>query len=189
MSIQKLGSGDKIKRRSNKDGFESCSQRKRQKWGGNNWSANALKIGDTTRIVAGMSSEGQELGLHGVTWPFATTNGWNRRWHTIRRVFSHNILESRIYSFGTNISGGSAIAGAALSMGIFASTYGAISSGVAAVGQVAGAQLWFYPVELWVRFSVIWDFIGSEFLWICYGYGCCGRTAARKGDFFLRQVL
>ncbi len=57
--------------------------------------------------------------------------------------FSHN--ESRNYSFGTNVSGGSAIAGAALSMGMSASTYGAISSGVAAAGQIAGAAAMFAP--------------------------------------------
>ena len=57
--------------------------------------------------------------------------------------YSHN--ESRNYSFGTNVSGGSAIAGAALSMGMSASTYGAISSGVAAAGQVAGAAAMFLP--------------------------------------------
>ena len=121
----------------------------------------ALKIGDTAGIVAGMSSEGQELGLNGVVGNFTTANGGGIQGGIQSGVsFSHN--ESRNYSFGTNVSGGSAIAGAALSMGMSASTYGAISSGVAAVGQVAGAAAMFLPGGAMGKGLANMGIIGSE---------------------------
>ncbi|RDU51280.1 hypothetical protein CQA49_09775, partial [Helicobacter sp. MIT 00-7814] len=57
--------------------------------------------------------------------------------------FSHN--SSRNYSFGTNISGGDALAGLAMSMGMSAGTYGATSSAIGATAQVAGAAAMFLP--------------------------------------------
>ena len=88
--------------------------------------------------------------------------------------FSHN--ESRNYSFGTNVSGGSAIAGAALSMGMSASTYGAISSGVAAAGQVAGAAAMFAPGGAMGKGLANMGIIGSE-----SGYAM-GMGAARAAN-------
>lgn len=121
----------------------------------------ALAVGDTAGIVAGMSSEGQEFGLNGVVGNFTTTNGGGIQGGIQSGVsYSHN--ESRNYSFGTNISGGSAIAGAALSMGMSASTYGAISSGVAAAGQVAGAAAMFLPGGAMGKGLANMGIIGSE---------------------------
>ncbi len=121
----------------------------------------ALAVGDTAGIVAGMSSEGQEFGLNGVVGNFTTTNGGGIQGGIQSGVsYSHN--ESRNYSFGTNVSGGSAIAGAALSMGMSASTYGAISSGVAAAGQVAGAAAMFLPGGAMGKGLANMGLIGSE---------------------------
>ncbi|BAM32914.1 hypothetical protein HCBAA847_1684 [Helicobacter cinaedi CCUG 18818 = ATCC BAA-847] len=146
----------------------------------------ALKIGDTAGIVAGMSSEGQELGLNGVVGNFTTTNGGGIQGGIQSGVsFSHN--ESRNYSFGTNISGGSAIAGAALSMGMSASTYGAISSGVAAAGQVAGAAAMFLPGGAMGKGLANMGIIGGDSM-MAAGVGAARATASKSATSLLDSV-
>ncbi|WP_181892054.1 hypothetical protein [Helicobacter cinaedi] len=99
--------------------------------------------------------------------------------------FSHN--ESRNYSFGTNVSGGSAIAGAALSMGMSASTYGAISSGVAAAGQVAGAAAMFLPGGAMGKGLANMGLIGGDSM-MAAGVGAARATASKSATSLLDSV-
>ncbi|CAM3467362.1 hypothetical protein [Helicobacter labetoulli] len=166
---------DKLREQARKMNIEAALKEKGKNGAAIIGALDALKVGDTAGIVAGMSSDGQEFGLNGVVGSFTTTNVGGIQGSVQSGVsFSHN--ESRNYSFGTNISGGSAIAGAALSMGMSASTYGAISSGVAAVGQVAGAAAMFLPGGAMGKGLANVGLIGSE-----SGYAM-GMGAARVAN-------
>ena len=121
----------------------------------------AVAGGNAIATASAMSVDQHNLGLGGNVGSFTTTSSGGIQGGIQSGVsYSHN--ESRNYSFGTNISSGSAIAGAALSMGMSASTYGAISSGVAAVGQVAGAAAMFLPGGAMGKGLANMGIIGSE---------------------------
>ncbi|RDU51426.1 hypothetical protein CQA49_09640, partial [Helicobacter sp. MIT 00-7814] len=145
-----------------------------------------FKKGDFRGLAEATYSNQIELNTGGLVSSFNANHGSLQGGIQSGVSFSHN--ESRNYSFGTNVSGGNALAGLAMSMGMSASAYGAASSGIAAASQIAGATAMFLPGGAAGKTLANVGAIGAEST-MAIGVGRANQLAATTRTSMLERGL